>query len=207
LVLFLVAPFSVPYTTIVERHVILFTMVFAVFFGLVASHMSKKTLAVFVSIFILSLVPYTSEVLGDDSKWDHFYKLKEISEYINEHYRPGDLVIVPEVFFRTDAAFYLREEIPVVGMLPEGHYGLDVWNTRQTLGLVENEYQTRILPIGNAAIDKKLDNLYKMHQPQRIWLFGFLKDDFTVHQWFIDEKWRPVFRPPGDIFRIELYAR
>ncbi len=207
LILFLIVPFSVPYTTIVERHVILFTIIFAVFFGLVASRMSKKAMAVFISVFVLSLVPYTSEVLGDDSKWDHFYKMKEISEYINEYYKPGDMVIVPEVFFRTDAAFYLKDEIPVVGMLPADHYGLDIWNTRQTLGLVENEYQTRMFPVGNAAIDKKFDNLNKLHKPQRIWLFGFLKDDFTVHQWFIEEKWRPVFRPSGDVFRVELYAR
>ena len=205
--IFLFLPFSVPYGGVMERHLAFFPIVFAVMFAMVISALSRKAAVAMFMIFALSLVPFNSEIVADDSQWDHFFKMKEISEYINAQYRAGDIVIVPQVFFRTDAAHYLREDIPIVGMLPISHYGLDIWNTRRTLGIIENEYHTRISPVSNSAAFEKLDRLASIYKPSRIWLFGFNNNDQVLHQWFVDQGWRMAFRPPDTVFRVSLYSK
>jgi 4-amino-4-deoxy-L-arabinose transferase-like glycosyltransferase len=207
IVLFICSPQSLPYSTLYERHVIFATVPFALFLGYVASRLKPKPAAALMAIFIATQIPFVSNVVADDSLWDQDHRLKDAGEYINENYKQGDLVIVSVSIVRTDLNHYLRPDIPVEEMLPIPYYGEDMWASRQTLGLIENESQVRITRPGEKEITEKFDRLYRIHRPRRIWLYGFADRDYTVHHWFSDSGlWRHAFSAIGNVFVVDLYV-
>nr|ALV85542.1 dolichyl-phosphate-mannose-protein mannosyltransferase [uncultured bacterium pA1] len=208
IVLFVCSPQSLPYSTLYERHAIFATVPFALFFGLVASRMKTKHAAALMAIFIATQLPFISAVAENDALWDQDHRLQDAGDYINEHYRRGDLVIVSVSIVRTDLNHYLRPDIPVAEMLPIDYYGKDMWASRETLGLIENESQVRITRPSESEIHEKLDRLDSIYHPKRIWLYGFADKDYTVHHWFSDGgRWRHAFSAIGNIFVVDLYAR
>ncbi len=52
-------------------------------------------------------------------------------------------MLVSNATLRTDFNHFLRPEIEAMGIRPYDYYRYDVWDTRQTLGLVENEMHLR----------------------------------------------------------------
>lgn len=207
LILYLFAPFSGAYTVLYERHLIFLTVLIALTLAFVARALKWKKAAILVTIFTLSLVPFIGEIVADDTYTDPEFQMKGIAEFINEQYKPGDLVIVPLTSFRTDAAHYLREEIPVVGLIPPSYYGNDFYNTRHTLGFIENEFQSRNFPVQPAAVRQKLDYLIRLNNPPRVWLFAFLRSDEVVYDWFRERNYRhgvQAFRP---LFDLDMFAR
>jgi len=209
LMLFLLAPFSKEYAPIYERHVIFVTIALCLLFGFIATQLRARQAAVLILIFIGSLIPFVSEITANDALVDPYFKMKEISEHINQYYQRGDIVLVSDAFFRSDAAHYLREEIPVLSLLPINYYDLDIWNTRQTLGIVENEYQSRFTRSDyESGAGQKLSRLVKIHRANRVWLFGFIKkEDYAVYNWFEDNGWRQGFKSIADIFQLDLYIK
>lgn len=207
LALFVASPQSLPYSTVYMRHVIFATVPLALAIGLVASALPKKRAAVLLALFIVSQIPFVAGAVGNDYEWDQDYRLQDAGEYISRNYRPGDLVIVSVSIVRADLAHYLRPDIPMTELLPIPYYdGGDIWASSQTLGLVENESQVRIARPSEAEIKEKLDRLYKIHHPKRVWLYAFAQTDFAVHHWFTDKHWRHAFSAIGDVFRVDLYS-
>ena len=207
LLLFLFSPQSIAYTVIYERHIIFITVPIAVLIAVVISRLTVKQSLAVGAVFLFSLVPFITEVLGNDAAWDQDYNLSAAGQFINEQYQPGDIVIVDYGFSRTDLTHYLKDNIPVYELLPINYYGSDEWATRHTLGFVENEYQSRFTVPTESEVDGKLNRLDAMYHPRRIWLYGFVQSDYPVHHWFSDGKWRSVYQNIQDVFRVDLYAR
>jgi hypothetical protein len=220
--LFLFAPFSVSYSQIIVRHLIIVTSPLALGMAAVAVALGRKRGTLLVVLLLVTLVPALAEVTGNDGTWDYFHRLRDVGEYVNDNYRPGDLVIIVSTAGRTDLTHFLREEIPVVGLLPLNYYGLDMWASRHVLGFVENESQTRSsvgingigfdvggdgMAVSAASVGRKLDYLDKKYSSSRIWLYGFSDTDRLVHDWFTDHGWRHAFRSLGELFPVDLYVR
>lgn len=207
--LFLFSPQSVEYAPLFDRHIIFITIPIAIIVArlVMAAGSARRSVAV-ATIFFVSLLPFVLPVLGNDAEWNHYFSLKSVGEYINENYRPGDAVIINYVFARTDLNHYLRPELSAMGLLPTQVYDKDVWNTRSTLGIVENEAQIRGKKPDAIEIGDKLERLVeKLHQPERVWLSGFEDDDNFVHGWFAERGWRRAFRSIEDSFLLDLYVR
>src|SRR3989344_5874630 len=208
LIIFFFSPHSFPYAPIYYRHVIFVVLPLVLLISFVVSNLSLKQGFVLFTILIASLVPSISAVVGNDGLWDHSFKMREAAIYINEHHKTGDLVIVPADVMRSSLAYYLKPEITPITFFPLNYYGLDIWNTRETFGLVEGEYPTRAGTENFSLIPKKLDNLASLYKPKRIWLYEF--DYHTrpmVREWFEEREWRHIFKAIDPVFRLDLYAQ
>jgi hypothetical protein len=207
MLLFLFSPQSVAYTIIFERHIIFISIPLALLAAWIISRMPKKISMVLLIVLLASLIPYDADILGNEAKWDPDYNVQSAGEFINQNYQVGDIVIVAFGFSRTDLTHYLNEQIPVYELYPVNYFGYDSWNTRHTLGLIENEYQSRVSVPSALEISEKLNALNKLYHPKRIWLFGFMQKDSAVYNWFEPVKWRQVYRNIADIFRVDLYSQ
>lgn len=206
-VLFLVAPYSVPYTTIVERHVMWITVPIAIIIAAVAVRSGARRGSMLIAVFIASLLPYIVGIVGNDAYFDYDFRLEEGAGYINEHYREGDVVIVSVSILRSDLMHYLREDIPVETLVPVQDKGFDIWRGRHVLGLVENEMQVRIPNSSEEEIIGKFDWVERKHEPRRIWLYGFNKKNAWIDNWFDEETWRRSFRSIGGILPLDMYTK
>ncbi len=205
-VLFLFSPFSVAYTDIKVRHLLFITIPLVMGIAYILARLTPKTGIVVALVFLLSLAPYSSEIIANDGEWDSQHAIGETASVINELYQPGDLVIIVSSPGRTNLNHYLRPELAAVPMMPLEYYGGDFGSTRQTLGFVENEYQTRIQKTDSQSVSVKLDRIMKIYQPRRVWLAGFLPTDWHVHQWFTEKNWRHGFRPVGEKIYLDSYT-
>ena len=143
------------------------------------------------------------ELVGDQESF--LYQIKE--PYRNENIVPGDLVIVNWGYVRTDLAYYLKQDIRPVSFFPIAEYGNDLWNSRDTLGLLENEYQFRVNDPPAADAVTKMGRLHKIYKPVRIWLFGFSRRRIAeMDQWFVENRFRRAFRSIGEFFMLDLYS-
>lgn len=229
LVLFLFSPMSVPYSPLYVRHVIFITIPLALLLGFVASSVSKKQAAVLVSLFAISLIPYVSNIVDNDAKLDHYHRIGEVGEYIREHYRTGDIVIVAHTSARSNLAHFLPSNIAVDALLPLVYFSNDIWRSRATLGLLEIESQIRrsniyakFSVVGGASaftklgmaregtfskgVQDKLSRLNERYEPARVWLYGFGPGDSVVHEWFINRGWRHAFSAIPGVFKLDLYS-
>ncbi|MBX4205133.1 MAG: glycosyltransferase family 39 protein [Candidatus Doudnabacteria bacterium] len=206
-ILFFAVPQSVSYKILFQSHAIFISVILALLVAWVLASLPKKSGAVIFIIFVLSLIPYDSGILGNDSFWDQDYNLEAGGQFINENFRVGDIVIVSVGFIRTDLTHYLDDGIPVYEILPINYYGLDEYSSRHTLGFVENEFQSRFTIPSEGETESKISNLDKINRPGRVWLYGFSESDFTVHHWFNHRNWRHVYRNLGNVLRVDLYER
>lgn len=205
--LFLLAPQSFPYTTLVQRHMIWLTVPIAITVAAVAVRAGRRKGAMLLAVLAASLLPYIVGVVGNDAYFDYDYRLEEGAEYINEHYAEGDVVIVAFSILRSDLTHYLRDDILVETLIPVDYDGRDVWRGRHTLGLVENEIQVRTPSTSRGDVFAKLDRIERKHAPGRIWIYGLTQRDYKAHDWFNEEDWRRSFGSVGDILRLDLYSR
>jgi hypothetical protein len=228
--LFMLSPLSLPYAPLYQRHIVFLTVPAALVIGAVCAELGRRKGAALMALFLVTLLPFVADVAGNDALWDQHHRLREAGEYISEHGGPGDLAIASFSSARSDLAHYVREDIPVVAMVPLSFYGNDLWDSRRTLGLLENESQVRFrgaasasgLALGGAptekvasadqsvtpsGIERKLDVLDRRYAPQRVWLYGFADKDYAVHGWFKERGWHRGFAAIGSIFPLDMYVR
>jgi|GEM_PF-1328455 len=225
IVLFFLSPQAVPYSTIFYRHVIFATVPFALLLGYLFANLRTRHALAFMAVFVATLIPVTSAVVDNDFKWDQDHRVEEAAQFINEYYRTGDIVILPASTTRSNLSHYLRPEIPAMSIMPYPYFDVDIWNSRHTLGLIENEAQVRLSlqAMGLQTIDiesadrgaapgtsrtqarEKLERLVRLHRPPRIWIYGLNQDAQTIHGWFLENGWRRAFRNVADIIRVDLY--
>ncbi|OGE82900.1 MAG: hypothetical protein A3B10_02460 [Candidatus Doudnabacteria bacterium RIFCSPLOWO2_01_FULL_44_21] len=207
LILFFLSPASVPYTVIFERHISFVSIPLALLVAWIISGLSKKKALVVLIIFLASLIPYTTAVLGNDSFWDSNYNLAAVGEFINQNFEDGDIVVVALASVRTDLTHYLKDEIPVYNFLPINYYfnEYDTFATRHTLGLIENEFQSRVaIPTSDLTL-MKTEKLVQLHSPKRVWLYAFGPTDYSIHAWFNARGWHQDFWNFTSLSRPGLY--
>lgn len=205
--MFVFSPQSLPYTVIFERHIIFVSIFLALLLAWLLSVLPKRVTLAVLMLFLISLIPYDSTVLGNDAQWDYDYNLQSGGEFINQQYKPGDLVLVDVGIIRTDLGHYLREDIPIMELAPSNYFGNDFWNTRHTLGFIENEYQSRMQAPTRQETEFKLNEIEKLYHPKRVWLYDFEKADTVVRDWYVGHGYRPVYQNVDDVFRVDLYAK
>jgi uncharacterized membrane protein len=207
LILFILSPYSVAYTDIIERHVLFVSIPFVLALGFIISKLDKKWASTAAIVFILSLVPYQADVVGNDAQWNSQYQLDKTASFANLLYQEGDILIISSAQARTNLNHYLRPELSAIPLLPTNYYGGDFLSSRETLGIIENEYQTRQQRTTQQEIAAKLDNLNKLYKPKRIWLAGVPPNEYRVHKWFLENNWVHRVKPISNTIYLDLYAK
>lgn len=206
IILFIFSPQSINYSTIYYRHVIIGSILISLLLAFFFSLLEKKHLFMVVAIFAISLVPFITSVVSNDAEWDYDFTLKDVGTYINENYREGDLVISFVSTLRSNLNHFLNPNIEALSLLPANYTGIDVWNSRQTLGFIENEYMTRAeFSVSREEFIKKFTYLDKKYSPKRIWVF--VNFDDKAYDWFRKNNWRHTFKAIPPIFPLDLFTR
>lgn len=206
--MFALSPQSIPYTRLLERHVLFVVVPFACLLGAGLAALPKKRALVAAALLLASVITFDARLLANDAQWDYDHVLGEAAAYINAHRKEGDIVVVNVSTLRSDLGHYLDPDIPVDVLRPIGYYGLDVWRSRTTLGLIENEAQVRIQKRATVGdLEDKLTRIDGLRSPSRIWVFGLSSTETWLPHWFEARNWRTVFKAIGDAFPLELYER
>ncbi len=205
--LFLFTQYSVPYTDTYVQHLIFITVPIAIVLAWAISFLEARKYWAMLLIFIFSFIPSISSVLANGALNDPDYQLQSEGQFISQNYQPGDLVVVLFSYTRVDLNYYLSPNISAVSLLPIDYYGGDFWNSRETLGFAENEYQTRIVPVTEAQIREKLNIMDELYKPRRVWLVGVSANNYPVHHWFMDRNWRHVYQSISDVYLVDLYSK
>ncbi|OHA01066.1 MAG: hypothetical protein A3H71_00055 [Candidatus Sungbacteria bacterium RIFCSPLOWO2_02_FULL_48_13b] len=205
---FFFAPHSVYYTDIIWQHVIFSSIpLIALVTGLIVVLPWRRGV-VLLLLFLISLVPFISNIVGNDADWHYQYQLQAMGEQVNQQFQPGDLVVVTYAFLRTDMTHFIRDEVPVAELKPIQYDATyDLWSTRHTLGFIANEYQSRVYSPTSGEVNEKLSRLIAEYHAKRVWLIGFSGKDQKVHGWFSARGWRPIFSSIGEVYLLDLYAR
>ncbi|HOZ36703.1 MAG TPA: glycosyltransferase family 39 protein [bacterium] len=208
-IFFALSPFSVAYAPIFERHVITGSVFLIIIIIYLVSFLGYKKGLLLLVLFLLSVMNPLISVIGDDALWDEYFRLKSIGEQININYRPGDLVLVSSSIGRSDVNHYLRSGIPSLSLYPLEilDYHWDFLNSRETLGLNENEAQLRCLPNNKGknyeSVRLKMDYIIKKYQPRRIWFIT--GNDYNMTKWFEENHWRRAMDSLGELHPLKLY--
>ncbi len=207
-ILFLIFPSSAAYTDFLFKHIILDSIILAIFLAIIFIHVENvKWRIIFLVIFIISLLTFQVKILGDDSLFDVNYRFKIVVDYINERYQEGDLILVNTARIRPQLNYYLKSNLPeFIGIDPIDIIVTDFMATRETLGFRENESQLRISSASWPEINRKINYLIKKNNPKRIWVFGN-DTKMTIRKWFILNKWNFGFKPIGRLFPLNLYMK
>lgn len=204
-IIFLFSPQSFQYVTIFEKHVIVGSVIFALLFAFLLAKINSGKIKVFILvIFLASILGCDISILADDSMNDPYFNLKNVSQYINQYYQPGDIVLIDFSSGRVALNFYLNKNISAIGVYPTCLSNNDVYYGRDTLGFLENEFQLRRDNITKESIDNKIDLIIKKNDPRRVWIYG---RDSLILQYFNNSYWRPAFAPIGDMFPVSLYVK
>jgi uncharacterized membrane protein len=203
---FLFSPQSYSYAPLYVRHAIVILVPLALLFGKLVSSLKPKPGAALAALFFVTLVPSLARVVDNDAVSDYRHRIGEIGSYINAYGGTDDLVIVPVSSVRSDIAHFVREEITVASLEPVNYLEeFDLWGTRRTLGLIENEAQIRLMNSepGEAEIGGKLERLIARHRPERVWLYAFTEPE--AHRWFAERGWRRSVRAVLPLFLLDRY--
>lgn len=206
IVFFIFTPQSIPYSPIYERHIILGSVALAFLLSFVLVNLEIRRRLVILCLFVASLLPFITMAVSDNTIWNPSYRVKLVADYINENYREKDLVLVENSPFRSDFNYYLKPNISATGLYPTELYGFDYLQSRQTLGLVENEAQLRIKRPTREDVFKKISTLVKINKSKRVWIVSPAFSDNYTQSWFRENKWRHVFRSLGELFPVDLYS-
>jgi len=218
MVLFIASPLSVPYAPLYVRHALFFTVPFALLLAQVLVGLGRPGWYL-GAVLLVVILPPLATVVGDDGLWEYQHRMAHVARHVAEQSRPGDLVVVSRTAVRSDFAHYVPEEVPVVALMPLNYFGADVWSSRRTLGLVENESQVRgYRPheqvaasdgtvVTREAVWRKLNRLDEQYGPERVWLYSFNEADTEVHGWFSEYGWRRAEASLGPMFSLDLYVR
>ena len=208
LILFLFSPQSINYTIFFQRHIIFILFPISILISWAVNLLSKKNMVVVLIVFFLSLAPFDSDILSNGGSWDDTYDGQIAGDLINSNYLPGDIVLVSVAPVRTYLTHFLGNEIPVYSFAPLDYYSneYDVYASRHVMGLIENEFQSRLQLTSDFQTFEKLDELNKLYHPKRIWLYAFNAQQNALHFWFMNHSWRQGFRSYPNPFEIAMYA-
>ncbi len=208
IIFFIASPASLAYTDRIFRHMLPITVPLMIFVAMVANRLSGRWGKLLLALFVVTLMPYLAFVMQNDATWNYKHRVSEVAQYINDNYRPGDVVVVSYNFARSNISHYLRPEIPVETLVPAGYFGHDFMRARTRLGLIENESQFRVPKTTKAQAHLQLDRIDQLqNRPERFWLYGMRTDDLLVHTWFDSEQWRHAFQSISGLFLLDMYDR
>lgn len=207
LVLYMLSPQSVEYAPLYERQVLFVTVPAAILLARLLAALSPRRAAVLGAVFAATLLPRVADVVANDALWDHYHRVSEAAETVNAGYRPGDLVLIWSAISRSNFNHYLRPDVEARALVPVETRGRDFWNTRETLGFVENEAQLRMGPADGAELVRKIDTLVAETGAKRVWLYGAPGDYPLVPQHFLERGWRRALSAIPPVFRLDLYVK
>ncbi|MFH1112199.1 MAG: glycosyltransferase family 39 protein [Patescibacteria group bacterium] len=205
IILFIFTPQSISYTPTYYRHIIISSAFVVLLLSILLINLTVRKRMILLFIFLGSLIPFLVTVEGNDEVWDRQHRIKEVAVYVNDNYRSGDLVLVAIESFRSDFNHFLKPEIEAVSLYPVNFYGFDFLNSRETLGLIENEMQLRVMVPSKFELADKLTRLINIKKASRVWLVYF-DSKSPVYQWFDQHGWRHAFYAIGDLFPLDLYS-
>jgi uncharacterized membrane protein len=206
LVIFLWTPLSTPYTPITQQHIIMVTVVYALLFAAVLQQFSFRLRLLVLVLFLVSLVTFVANTVGDDSESDAQYRLGDVADFINTNYKQGDMVIVGYNILRTDLNYYLRPELSAVGFAPITFHGNDYLATRDTMGISEVEFHFRLQGPTRVETFQRLDQLVDQYEPKRIGFAYFFWPE-RADEWMHAHGWRKVFNSFHKLLPVALYER
>lgn len=209
-VLYAYLPISIPYGGIAERHIIFVCAIIALCVALVLSALPLRARIALSAVLFASIMNFSIVIIGNDETWDYHHRLKNMADMVNGAYREGDMVLVNVALVRTDLNHFLRPDIEAIGVYPLLYTGNDLFASRETLGIIENESQLRA---SNAtehdqteAIGIKMRYLTATHKPKRMWLI-LLTDSSLVHNWLRNNGYTRAIAPIGALLPVELYRK
>ncbi|PJE76264.1 hypothetical protein COV04_00055 [Candidatus Uhrbacteria bacterium CG10_big_fil_rev_8_21_14_0_10_48_11] len=207
LLLFLFSPQSIAYTNELGRHVIATAGFATLLLAYILWLLPLRYRLVLGALFFASILPFIIGTLDNDAHWNSQYRLQDIAQFINESYHPGDLILISYVFSRSDFNYYLRPDVQSLAIAPTNYYGIDLYNSRETLGFIENEIQFRIPHITLRDVGQKMERLTRDKNLKRIWI-TYVEDGGYPQQWLLAHGWRQAFHSPvRTLLPIDLFVR
>jgi len=205
---FMLTPLSLSYTPVNQQHILTSSVFLALLIGYLfdVTPKSSKQRAVLTILFLASLMNFSIEVMADDSQGNRQYRLRETARFVSANYRTGDLVMVDAAYLRSDFNHYLRSDVDTVSFYPPNFYGNDFLSSRQTLGLVENEMQMRLIMPNRPLSFMKMQYLIKLYKPQRVWLAYFPTRNYA-EQWLFENGWQLRFPAQEPLLPVSLYEK
>lgn len=203
LIVYLLSPQSEPYTDIYQRHILIWTCFFAIILAYLVCQLSRRLGMALLALFLVSLVPFVVDVVGNDDHWDVQHRLRFVAGVINEYHQPGDIIVTENAFFRTDFNYYLKPELSAIAFMPTNYTGIDWLNTRNTLGLMENELQFRLRPATAPEVFWKFDYLIERYEPKRVWLPYFTSPMADIY--FTSRGWRKIVWSRRPLLMLDMY--
>lgn len=212
---FLFSPYSESYRGSYESHVLPISVFIAVLgAGIIGSQQQARYRVALLALYGASIMTFTAGMLGDDSLWDTDHRMPAVAQVINERAQPGDIVLVASSYMRSDVAHYVDESIPVVALFPLqlADKRFDIFSSRRTLGLVENETMLRNrtffdpkYPSIKEPLDLKMHYIMETYHSQRIWTV-LLQDDTNLELWLLGSDWRKDLGSDSDLMPVQLYV-
>jgi uncharacterized membrane protein len=204
-IFFLFSPQSVNYINFFEKHIIINSVIFSLLFALVLVKINNRKISLLVLIiFAASILNCDARIMADDSLADPYYNLKNVSQYLNQYYQSGDIVLMNYSSGRADLNYYLDKKISVIPIYPTFLLNDDMYYSRSTMGFLESEFQFRWDNPTKEGIDNKLNFIIKNKNPHRVWIYG---RDTLILQYFNDKDWRLALTPISDLFPVSLYVK
>lgn len=206
--LFLFMPSSNAYTTLLERHLIVDSVLLALLlsFLIVFGLRKSRWILIALGLIVVSLFTLNIKILSDDSLFDINSRFGIVANYINEQYKDGDLLLINDSIVRSDMNYYLRNDIQGFKTIYPTIIGEnDLLATRDTLGFVESAFHLlKETGMVESRLNIKMNYLIKKYNPKRVWVVCASDD---VKDWFRTDDWRMAFKPIGKLFPVSLYVK
>ncbi len=207
--LFLLSPASQNYVTIYEKHVCWLSVVLALLIAGWAAKLSSKQAAVLIGVLIITFIPFNAKILANRFAFDQDRAQKTIALQINEAYQPGDIVIDNFSYDRSNLNYYLRSDISAYGFYPPRllDWRRDPYASRETLGFLENEAQSRGFAVSAQDRERKMRYIINSSQPKRIWLAFADYENYQIKDWLEQNGWRHALYAIDRFSPLDLYVK
>jgi hypothetical protein len=207
--LFLLSPASQNYVAIYEKHVCWLSVLFALLIAGLALKLKTKQAAVLISIILITFIPFNAKILASRFAFDQDRAQKTIALQINEAYQPGDIVIDNFSYDRSNLNYYLRSDISAYGFYPPRllDWRRDPYASRETLGFLENEAQSRGFAVSDQDRERKMRYIINSSQPQRIWLAFADYENYQIKAWLEKNGWRHALYAIDRFSPLDLYVK
>ncbi len=210
IILFLIFPNSTKYTTLMYRHILFDLSVLALLLAAMFIQINPKPRMAWLTIFIISLIPFQANIIGNDANYDINYRFKIIVDYINQNYQKGDLLLCSIPAVRPQLNYYLRKDLKgFQAVLPDQLIEPGLLSSRQTMGIIENETQLSHFKTEWPKLTKKINYLIKKYHAQRVWVIHD-SSTYIIRKWFVFNGWRVMLEPiiinNRPLFPVTLYV-
>lgn len=207
--LFLFSPASQGYVAVYEKHIFWLSVLLALLIAGLAIKLSNKQAAVLISVLLITFIPFNVKILASRFAFDQDRAQKNIALQINEFYQSGDIVIDNFSYDRSNLNYYLRPDISAYGFYPPQllDWRQDFYASRETIGFLENEAQSRISAVSKEDLEKKLRYIINSSQPQRIWLAFADYENYQIKVWLEQHGWRHALYAIDRFSPLDLYVK